>query len=68
MRQIMFLAVASLVCVSGAGARKHNIDTQKSTLTIHVGKAGVFSGLGHEHEVSAPIHGKGTVEGNINAT
>jgi polyisoprenoid-binding protein YceI len=56
MRQIMFLTAASLVCVSGAGAQKHNIDTQKSTLTIHVGKAGVFSGLGHEHEVSAPIH------------
>ena len=52
----MFLAAASLVCVSGAGAQKHNIDTQKSTLTIHVGKAGVFSKLGHEHEVSAPIH------------
>jgi polyisoprenoid-binding protein YceI len=26
-------------------------------LTIHVGKTGVLSGLGHEHEVRAPIHG-----------
>ena len=25
-------------------------------LTIHVGKTGAFSGLGHEHEVRAPIH------------
>jgi hypothetical protein len=32
------------------------IDTQKSTLTIHVGKTGAFSALGHEHEVRAPIH------------
>jgi polyisoprenoid-binding protein YceI len=24
--------------------------------TIHVGKTGAFSGLGHEHEVRAPIH------------
>jgi polyisoprenoid-binding protein YceI len=36
-------------------AQQHNIDTQKSTLTIHVGKSGAFSGLGHEHEVRAPI-------------
>ena len=40
----------------GVSAQQHNIDTQKSTLTIHVGKTGVFSGLGHEHEVRAPIH------------
>ena len=51
-----FLAAASLMCVLGVSAQQHNIDTQKSTLTIHVGKTGVFSGLGHEHEVRAPIH------------
>ena len=57
MRRIVFLAAASLVCVLGASAQQqHNIDTQKSTLTIHVGKTGAFSGLGHEHEVHAPIH------------
>jgi hypothetical protein len=56
MRRIVFLAVASLVCGLGVCAQQHDIDTQKSTLTIHVGKTGVFSGLGHEHEVSAPIH------------
>jgi hypothetical protein len=44
------------VCVLGVSAQQHNIDTQKSTLVIHVGKTGVFSGLGHEHEVRAPIH------------
>jgi polyisoprenoid-binding protein YceI len=56
MRRIVLLAAASLVCVPGVRAQKHNIDTQKSTLTIHVGKTGAFSGLGHEHEVRAPIH------------
>jgi polyisoprenoid-binding protein YceI len=56
MRRILFVAAASLMCVLGAGAQQHAIDTQKSTLTIHVGKTGVLSGLGHEHEVSAPIH------------
>ncbi len=56
MRRTFFLATAILICVLGASAQQHNIDTQKSTLTIHVGKTGALSGLGHEHEVRAPIH------------
>src|SRR5260370_42337390 len=55
MKRTMFLAAASLLCALGATAQQRNIDTQKSTLTIHVGKSGIFSGLGHEHEVRAPI-------------
>jgi len=55
MRRTVFLA-ATLVCVLGVNAQQHNIDTQKSALTIHVGKTGAFSALGHEHEVRAPIH------------
>jgi hypothetical protein len=31
------------------------IDTQRSTITIHVGKAGLLSAAAHEHWVSAPI-------------
>lgn len=56
MRRTVFLAAAILVCALAVSAQQHNIDTQKSTLTIHVGKTGMFSGLGHEHEVRAPIH------------
>ena len=56
MKRMMFMAAAIFVCVLGVSAQEHNIDTQKSTLTIHVGKTGVFSGLGHEHEVRGPIH------------
>jgi polyisoprenoid-binding protein YceI len=56
MRLAVFLAAMSLTCVPSVSAQQHNIDTQKSTLTIHVGKTGAFSGLGHEHEVRAPIH------------
>jgi polyisoprenoid-binding protein YceI len=52
----VFLAAASLVYVLGVSAQQHNVDTQKSTLTIHVGKTGAFSAFGHEHEVRAPIH------------
>jgi hypothetical protein len=56
MRRMVFLAVATLVCLLGVNAQEHDIDTQNSTLTIHVGKTGVFSSLGHDHEVRAPIH------------
>src|SRR3984957_11033314 len=56
MTRPLLLAAASLVCVLGVGAQEHKIDTHKSTLTIHVGKTGALSGLGHEHEVRAPIH------------
>ncbi len=56
MKRSVFLVVVSLTCVLGASAQQHNVDTQKSSLTIHVGKTGAFSGLGHEHEVRAPIH------------
>jgi len=56
MRRTLFGAAMSLMCALGMSAQQHTIDTQKSTLTIHVGKTGIFSGLGHEHEVRAPIH------------
>jgi len=56
MKRTVFVAAMSLMCVLGVSAQQHTIDTQKSTLTIHVGKTGVFSGLGHEHEIRAPIH------------
>jgi polyisoprenoid-binding protein YceI len=56
MRPIVFLMATSLACAWGVSAQQRSIDTQTSTLTIHVGKTGLFSGLGHEHEVRAPIH------------
>ena len=31
------------------------IDVERSTITIHVGKAGLFSAAGHDHWVSAPV-------------
>ena len=44
-------------------AKERPIDPERSTLTIHVGKAGLFSMAGHEHKVSAPL-----AEGSINDT
>jgi len=31
------------------------IDPQKSSITVRVFKAGIFSAFGHEHEISAPM-------------
>lgn len=38
-----------------AAAQVRAIDPARSTVTIHVGKAGMFSAFGHEHEVRGPI-------------
>lgn len=50
---IFLAALTALILASSAGAQ-----TPHSTITIHVGKSGVFSGFGHNHVVVAPIaHG-----------
>jgi polyisoprenoid-binding protein YceI len=36
-------------------AQDRSIDVERSTITIHVGKAGLLSAAGHEHWVIAPI-------------
>jgi polyisoprenoid-binding protein YceI len=41
--------------VGAAFAQPRTIDTAKSTMTVRVYKSGVFSALGHNHEVSASI-------------
>ncbi|MGA7785656.1 MAG: YceI family protein [Candidatus Acidiferrales bacterium] len=38
-----------------AASQRRPIDTVHSRLTIHVGKEGLFSALGHDHEISAPV-------------
>ncbi len=38
-----------------AAAQVQAIDPARSSVTIHVGKAGMFSAFGHEHEVRGPI-------------
>jgi polyisoprenoid-binding protein YceI len=47
---VLFLAVAAV-----AAAADGSIDVQRSTITIHVGKAGLFSAAAHEHWINAPI-------------
>jgi polyisoprenoid-binding protein YceI len=47
---------AALVAVAGlTAAQDAAIDVQRSTITIHVGKAGLLSAAGHDHIINAPI-------------
>ncbi len=50
--KLLLLCACTLV---SALAQDKAIDVQNSTLTIHVGKSGLFSAAAHEHWVNAPI-------------
>jgi polyisoprenoid-binding protein YceI len=54
-RSSLRLTAALLGIAVAAAAQNAAIDVQRSTITIHVGKAGLLSAAGHEHWVSAPI-------------
>ncbi len=56
-----FLLAASLWLVSADRA----IDTDRSTLKIHVGKAGLFSAAGHDHWVTAPFAGGSFIDSDL---
>jgi polyisoprenoid-binding protein YceI len=47
--------LAMLAAAASLAAQDRPIDVKRSTITIHVGKAGMFSAAGHEHWVEAPI-------------
>src|SRR5438874_11657565 len=49
------LYTASLCWTPAARAEPHSIDNTKSTMTVRVYKAGVFSAFGHNHTISAPV-------------
>lgn len=48
----MFLATFTVAAPLGGPAQAA---PRNSAITIHVGKTGLFSGLGHNHTISAPI-------------
>lgn len=52
-----FLAASSLVWSADVNPQPHAIDAHTSVMTVRVYKAGVFSALGHDHEIAAPIAG-----------
>lgn len=50
--------IALLIAFSGfvaAGSQERAVDSGKSVITIRVYKTGLFSVLGHNHEIAAPI-------------
>jgi polyisoprenoid-binding protein YceI len=49
-----FMLLATLEVAAAHGVPEQTA-TRNSTITIHVGKTGLFSGLGHNHTISAPI-------------
>jgi polyisoprenoid-binding protein YceI len=52
----------SMICAALAlMAQERPIDTGRSTITIHVGKSGLFSAAAHDHTIDAPI-AAGTME------
>ena len=56
MRKALITLSLSLLTLSyPLSASERPIDPSRSSITIHVGKSGLFSAAGHEHEVSAPI-------------
>ena len=59
---VSYLA-AAMVILAGPDQPEQAIDTERSCLTVHVGKAGLLSAAAHEHWVDAPIAG-GTIDGD----
>ncbi len=43
-------------------AQEKAIDTQRSTITIHVGKSGMLSAAAHDHTIDAPISSGAVLE------
>src|SRR5271156_5078925 len=51
----VLVAIALPLAAQDRAIPDHSIDVERSTITIHVGKAGLLSAAGHEHWVNAPI-------------
>ena len=52
---VLFFAFSIVSFDSAANDLRKPIDTQRSSLVIHVAKAGLLSAAAHEHWVNAPI-------------
>lgn len=54
---LICVAILTAACVAlcQAQAQAQSPAPRRSTITIHVGKSGLFSGFGHNHTISAPI-------------
>ncbi len=55
------LSILLLICPCYLPAKERPIESAHSRITMHVGKTGLFSAAGHEHEGSAPIAEAGSM-------
>ena len=55
MKRRAIVVCAALLASSPLMAQARAIDTQRSTITIHVGKSGLLSAAAHDHTINAPI-------------
>ena len=55
MNKLIPLLLAFIASVVLARAEKRGIDPQRSTITVHVYKTGLFSAFAHDHEIAAAI-------------
>src|ERR1700679_3245927 len=51
----VLLVLVAVAAPAPSAAQTKSNDLRRSTITIHVGKTGLFSAAGHDHWVSAPI-------------
>jgi polyisoprenoid-binding protein YceI len=51
----MRLGMAAILAAFALSAQDRPIDTGRSTITIHVGKSGLFPAAAHDHKIDAPI-------------
>jgi polyisoprenoid-binding protein YceI len=49
------IVAAAPLLAQEIAAQEKAIDTQRSTITIHVGKSGLLSAAAHDHTINAPI-------------
>ena len=62
-REIAFICVASFALPATAQPQQRAIDVHTSVVTIRVFKTGLFSALGHDHEIAAAVS-----NGSVDAT
>ena len=55
MKSLARFACLAVVSIASLPGQDKAIDIKRSTISVHVGKAGLFSAAGHEHWVNAPI-------------
>src|SRR6185437_4400089 len=60
-RQILIVAMGCLFWDAAATAQPRAVDAEKSVMTVRVFEAGLLSGFGHDHVISAPV-ASGTVD------